>query len=113
MTLSNSPSTKLGVFAAAMLYTAVGFAALTTPVSAEARDNGSYYRAELVQPTSERTVIAGGVAWACEGTTCVARKSSSRPIRVCKELQRGAGDVASFAAKGEELDADKLAKCNG
>ncbi|MBX7539710.1 CC_3452 family protein [Qipengyuania sphaerica] len=113
MTLSNSPSTKLGVFAAAVLYTAVGFGALTAPVAASAAGNSPFYRAELTQPATERTVIAGGVAWTCEGTTCVAKKSTSRPLRVCRELQRDTGDIASFTVKGEAIEADKLAKCNG
>lgn len=113
MTLSNSPSAKLGIFVASLLYTTVGFGALTAPSVAEARDNGPYYRAELTQPATERTVIAGGVAWTCEGTTCVAGKGTSRPLRVCRELQRDVGEVASFTAKGEALEADKLARCNG
>ena len=113
MTLSNSPSTKLGVFGAAVLYTAAGFGALLAPTAAEARGNGPFYTAELAQPATERTVIAGGVAWTCEGTKCVAGKGTSRPLRVCRELQRDTGDVVAFTAKGEALDADKLAKCNG
>lgn len=113
MTLSNSPSTRLGVFAAAILYTAVGFTAITAPAPAQARDSGPYYKAELSQPTQQRTVIAGGLAWKCEGTTCVAPQGTSRPLRVCRQLQRDVGEVASFTAKGETLDAEKLAKCNG
>lgn len=113
MTLSNSPTSKLGVFGAAILYTAAGFGALAAPSTAEARGNGPFYTAELAQPATERTVIAGGVAWSCEGTKCVAPKGTSRPLRVCRELQRGAGDVVAFTAKGEALEEDKLAKCNG
>ena len=113
MTLSNTPSTKLGVFGAAILYSAATLGALVAPTSAEARGDGSYYKAELSQPSAERTVVAGGIAWSCSGTTCVAPKGTSRPLRVCRELQRDAGDVVSFTAKGEELAADKLAKCNG
>lgn len=113
MTLSNSPSAKLGVFGAAILYTAAGFGALIAPSAAEARDSVPFYTAELSQPATERTVIAGGVAWTCQDTTCVAPKGTSRPLRVCRELQRDAGDVVAFTAKGEALEADKLAKCNG
>ena len=58
-------------------------------------------------------MVAGGIAWTCSGTTCVAPKGTSRPLRVCRELQRDTSDVVSFTAKGEELGADKLAKCNG
>jgi hypothetical protein len=113
MTLSNSPSAKLGVFGAAILYTVAGFGLLTAPVSAEAKTSGPFYTAELSQPASDRIVIAAGVAWTCEGTSCVAGKGTSRPLRVCRELQRDTGEIVAFTAKGKELDADKLAKCNG
>ena len=108
----SSPSTKIGIFAATILYTAAGFGVLTTPVAAEARGEGAYYRAELTQPAAERTVIAAGIAWTCNGSSCVAGKASSRPVRVCRELQREVGDITGFATLGEELEADKLAKCN-
>ena len=112
MTLS-SPSLKLSAIAAAALYTVVGFGALTAPAPAEARSNGPYYVAELVEEATERRVVAGGVAWTCEGTTCVAAKGTSRPMRMCRELQRDKGEIRSFTAKGKALAQDKLAKCNG
>ena len=113
MILSNTPSTKLGVFGAAILYSAATLGALVAPTTAEAKGDGPYYKAELSQPAAERTVVAGGIAWTCSGTTCVAPKGTSRPLRVCRELQRDTSDVVRFTAKGEELGADKLAKCNG
>lgn len=113
MTLSNTPSAKLGVFSAAILYTMVGFGTLAAPVSAEAKASGPFYTAELSQPAAERIVVAGGVAWTCEGTSCVAAKGTSRPLRICRELQRDTGEILAFTAKGEELEAAKLAKCNG
>ena len=112
MTLSHRPATKLGVFAAAVLYTAAGFGALTAPAVAEARDVQAFYTVELALPAAERTFVAAGVGFTCKGTRCTAPKSALRPIRVCRELQRDAGAILSFAADGEELDAEKLAKCN-
>ncbi len=113
MTLSSTPSTKLGVFSAAILYTVAGFGTLVAPTAAEARSSAPYYKAELSQPAAERVVVAGGIAWTCSGTTCVAPKGTSRPLRVCRELQRDTGNIDAFTAKGKQLDADKLAKCNG
>ena len=81
--------------------------------AAEARSDAPYYTAELAQPAAERTTVAGGVAWTCADTSCVARKGTSRPVRICRDLKRDLGEVKAFTAKGEELDADKLAKCNG
>lgn len=112
MTLSLSLRAKLGVLGAAVLYTAAGFGTLTMPTVAEARDTGPFYTAELAAPAKDSTVISGGVAWKCQDTTCVAGKGTSRPLRICRELQRDLGDVVSFTAQGEQLDAAKLEKCN-
>ena len=108
-----SRSTNVGVLAAAFAYTTLIFGAAIAPSSAEAKSGSMFYTVELAQPvTKTSTTIAGGVAWACKGTTCVAQKSNSRPLRVCRELQREHGQITSFTAKDEALDADNLAKCN-
>lgn len=88
-------------------------AALAFAPGAVAAKAGYFYSVELAQPVAKpTTTVAGGVAWACEGTSCVARKGSSRPLRMCRELQREHGAIASFTANEEALDADKLAQCN-
>jgi hypothetical protein len=111
--LSTNPLNRLLAFGLALVWTAATFMAVLTPAPAEARGNGPYYTVELAQPTSETKAIAGGVAFRCKGATCVASKGKSRPIRVCRELQRKVGSIASFTAKGEALAEDKLARCNG
>ena len=113
MTLSLNRPVNVGAIGAALIWTAASFGSLVTPTPAVAKGNAPFYTAELAQPAAERTVIAGGVAWTCEGTTCVAGKGTSRPLRICRELNRGAGEVTSFTAKGEALEASELAKCNG
>ena len=106
-------SINVGVIAAAFAYTSLTFGALLAPTAAEARSNGIFYTVELAQPVAERTTtVAGGVAWICQGTTCVARKGSSRPLRMCRELQREHGEITAFVADEKALDADKLAQCN-
>ncbi len=67
---------------------------------------------ELTATATENRTVAGGVAWSCQGTTCVAGKGTSRPLRMCRELQRSLGDVAAFTADGEALEAADLARCN-
>ena len=102
-----------GTIVAALAYTGVTFGVLASPAPAEARSSGAFYSVELAQPVAERTTtVAGGVAWACKGTSCRAQKGTSRPLRVCRELQREHGEIASFTADGEALEADELAKCN-
>ena len=91
---------------------ATAAACALAPTAADAR-SGVFYTAELTQPTEQTRAVAGGVAWVCKGTTCVAPRGTSRPLRVCRELQREVGAVASFTAQGKELDADKLESCNG
>ena len=113
MTISLPRTAHIGAVAAALVYTTATFGALVAPAPASARSVEPYYMVELAQPVETRTTtIAGGVAWTCKGTTCVASKASSRPLRVCRELNRQHGTIANFIASGETLDAEKLAKCN-
>ncbi|MEE4315898.1 CC_3452 family protein [Erythrobacter dokdonensis] len=111
-TLSAPRTGKFAILASAVLYTAMTFGVATSTAPANAAGN-AYYSAQLAAPAGDSRVVAGGVAWACEGTTCVAGKTSARPLRVCRGLNRKFGEVASFTANGEELPAEELAKCNG
>lgn len=116
MTLfASTPGTRLGSIGAlgmALVWTALTFGAATTPVAAQ-NPSKAYYRAELAQPASEPRVIAGDLVWACSGTSCVADKGTSRPLRICREVNRKFGEVVNFTAKGELLPAEDLEKCNG
>lgn len=112
MTLSLPRAERIAVFASALAYTALTFGVATAPAPALA-DNGPYYSVQLVQPAEDKRAVAGGIAWACEGTTCVANKGSSRASRICRSLKREMGEIASFTADGEALPEDKLARCNG
>lgn len=114
MAISLPRSVNVGAIVAAVAYSSLTIGAAIAPVPAEARSNAPFYTVELAEPVAQRTTtVAGGVAWQCQGTTCVATKSNSRPLRVCRELQREHGEIASFVAKDEKLDADALARCNG
>ena len=112
MTLSLPRSERIAVFASALAYTALTFGAATAPAPAQA-DNGPYYTAQLAQPAEDNRVVAGGVAWACQGTTCVANKGTSRASRICRGLKREFGEITEFKADGEALAEDKLDRCNG
>jgi hypothetical protein len=111
-TLSPSRTGKLAILATAVLYSGLSFGAAALPAPANA-SAGAYYTAKLAAPAGENRVVAGGVAWACEGSTCVANKGDARPLRICRGLNRKFGEVAMFKANGEELAAEELAKCNG
>lgn len=104
------PRFKAGFAAAtALTVAALGMGAATAPANAA---GGAFYTAELAQPTDETRLVAGGVAWSCKGSTCVAGKGSSRPLRMCRKLQRDVGEITAFTANGEALTAERLAACN-
>lgn len=114
--LSTTPGTRSGVIgsmALGLTWVAATVVAIT-PMPATAQAPGkAYYRAELAQPAAQPKAIAGDLVWACTGTTCTAAKGTSRPLRICRELNRKFGTIATFTAKGEVLAAEDLAKCNG
>lgn len=114
--LASTPGTRLGSIGAlgmALTWSALTFGTALTPAPAVAQvPSKAYYRAELAQPAAQPRVVAGDLVWACDGTSCVADKGSSRPLRICREVNRKLGEVASFTAKGEALPAEDLAKCN-
>lgn len=114
--LASSPGTRLGAigsFALALAWTVTSFGAAITPAPAAAQNpSRGYYKAELAQPAAQPRAIAGDLVWACNGTSCTADKGTSRPLRICRELNRKFGTVASFTAKGEALPEEQLAKCN-
>jgi len=102
---------KFAILATAALFTGLSFGVAT---SSPANAAGAvYYTATLSAPAGEARAVAGGVAWACDGATCVAGKASARPLRICRGLNRKFGEIATFKVDGEDLAADELAKCNG
>ena len=116
MTLfASTPGTRLGSLcslALALAWTAASFAAAGPAPAMAQNPSKAYYRAELAQPAAERRAVAGDLVWACNGTRCTADKGSSRPLRICRDLNRKFGEVANFTAKGELLPAEELEKCN-
>ena len=112
MTLSIPRTGRLAVLASALVYTGLTFGVATSaaPLSAQ---GGPYYVATLAAATDENRAVAGGVAWACQGTTCVANKGNSRPSRICRGLAREMGEITEFKVEGEVIADDKLARCNG
>ena len=105
-------SGKLAILASALVYTGLTFGIATGAAPAEAA-GAPYYTAKLTAAASNTITVADGVAWTCKGETCVANKTSARPLRVCRGLNRKVGEVAEFKVSGELLAAEELAKCNG
>ncbi|MFM7378458.1 MAG: CC_3452 family protein [Erythrobacter sp.] len=111
-TLSPSASGKLAILASALIYTGASFGVATSSAPVNAAGT-AYYSATLAAPASEQRFVASGVAWTCEGTTCVAGKASARPLRICRGLNRKSGEIANFKVLGQPMEEAELAKCNG
>ena len=107
MTLSLNAASRISLIATA----AVALAATVAPNVGQAA--APYYTATLAAPADSDRAVAGGVAWACQDNTCVAAKGPSRPMRICRGLNREFGEITSFVTEGEALPEEKLAKCNG
>ena len=112
MTNTLTRSSKLAILASALVYTGISFGVATGASPVEAA-SAPYYTATLTAPASDVRAVADGVAWACKDTTCVANKTSARPLRVCRGLNRKFGDIAEFKVGGVLLATEELAKCNG
>ena len=111
ITRNRSSLTQLGFVAAAFLGTALSFGATATPAYAAMTP---YYQAQLATPvTGAARDIQNDVAWKCAGDACRGSEGNSRAEVVCARLARKFGEVTAFTAKGQELDAEQLAKCNG
>ena len=108
---SRSSLSQLAFVAAAFVGTALSFGATTTPAHAA---GGAFYEVQLAAPLAgAKTTVINDVAFRCEGATCRGSQGTSRAEVVCARLARKVGEVSSFTAKGEALDAESLAKCNG
>lgn len=89
-------------------------AAIAVPTALQATSNdGHYFSAQLVEPTDEPTAIAGGVVFRCDGESCTGPRTGTRPLRVCTDLRREVGQIASFSVGGEPVAASLLERCNG
>lgn len=100
-------------FARIAISTAAVVSAAVAPAALNARTSAPYFTVELTQAADEDQAIAGGVLFRCAGTTCTAPQSNDRPLRVCSELRREVGTIASFNAGGSMLSESQLARCNG
>ena len=108
---NRSALTQLGFVAAAFLGTALSFGATASPAHAAL---SPYYQAQLATPvTGAAKDIQNDVAWKCAGDACRGSEGNSRAEVVCARLARKFGEVTAFTVKGQALDDEALAKCNG
>ena len=72
---------------------------------------GTYSAKPVTAPASAK-IIGKDISWACAGGTCRGSTEESRPLILCQDLAKRAGRLENFAADGQALAADQLAKCN-
>ncbi|QTD54939.1 CC_3452 family protein [Parasphingorhabdus cellanae] len=109
MLISQTPLRHIAMLFVAILTTTLIF----TASAAEARSKPVAYTAELQQPVEATRHIIKGTVMHCAGTECKGAKSGSSVKTVCARLSRKVGPLASFTYKGEAVDAETLARCNG
>ena len=107
-TFSLPRSGKLAILLSALVYTGASFGVATSGAPLNAA-GAPYYSATLAAPASETRAVAG----ACKDATCVPNKTTARPLRVCRGLNRKFGEIATFKVDGQDITAEELAKCNG
>ncbi|MFN4039516.1 MAG: CC_3452 family protein [Erythrobacter sp.] len=112
MSIALPRTSRLAILASALVYTGLSFGIASSAAPLQAA-GGGYYTATLANPAEAKSQVLGGVAWNCQGNTCVAGKGDARPLRICRGLARKYGEVSSFKANGEDMTAEELAKCNG
>ncbi|MGY6551152.1 MAG: CC_3452 family protein [Erythrobacter sp.] len=110
MSITLPRTARFAALAGALIVSGLGLTTTAAPLQAA---GGAYYTATLVETAEANRLVLGGVAWNCQGNTCVAGKGNARPLRICRGLSRKFGEITSFKADGEEMAADELAKCNG
>ncbi len=89
---------------------AAAFIAAATLFAAPAFAAG--YSAKPVTAPATAKIIGKDISWSCAGGTCRGSTEASRPLILCQDLAKRAGRLESFAADGQALSADQLAKCN-
>ena len=113
MPSSNSMRVRIGAIGAAIVWSATSLSFFVSPAPAQAQEPATgYYSALLVAPPAEKQLVVGGLVWRCNETSCVANKGTSRPLRVCRALNRKFGEVSRFVTAGSVMSSEELARCN-
>lgn len=94
-----------------VLLSSILAAALLAPAVAVAQ-SPAYYVATPAAAPVQTSVVTRSTLWRARGPIFFAERAPERPVVLCRMLADRAGPIASFAAGGKPLDADKLAECN-
>lgn len=108
MTLSQISARMGALLAATTLSATLLFAAPQAHAA-----NGSYYKAELAQPTTAKPQLLRSVYVKCEGTSCRAPIASTAPKNMCVSIVREFGAVTAFTAGERVFTAEEITACNG
>ncbi len=70
------------------------------------------YTAKPAAAPAAAKIIGTDISWARDGDGYRGSTEASRPLILCQDLAKRAGRLESFAANGQALSAEQLAKCN-
>ena len=70
------------------------------------------YSAKPVAAPAATKIIGKDISWAKSGDSYRGSTEASRPLILCQDLAKRAGRLESFAADGQPLSSEQLAKCN-
>ena len=102
-------SARMGALSAAIALSAM---LLFAAPQAHATTKGSYYQAELAQPTTAKAELLRSVYVKCEGTSYRAPIASTAPKNMCISIAREFGAVTAFTAGKRVFTAEEVAACN-
>lgn len=80
--------------------------------AAQAQPAGGFYSITLAEPAATARSVVHDMVVNCDGASCAAKQSASRPAIVCASVVRELGPVTAFRAGDTVLDGEALAKCN-
>ena len=72
---------------------------------------GTYTAKPAAAPAAAK-IIGKDISWARDGDSYRGSTEASRPLILCQDLAKRAGQLESFIADGQALPAEQLAKCN-
>lgn len=107
---AHSGSRRTLVLAASLCLSAL--AVINVPGVAQAASTGPFYHAVLAKGTAPDTIVSSDVIWQGKGQELTAAEAGYRAPMVCAELAQNVGQIATFAAEGVALPADKMEFCN-
>lgn len=70
------------------------------------------YSAKPVATPASAKIIGKDISWTRDGDSYRGSTEASRPLILCQDLAKRAGQLESFVADGQAMTSEQLGKCN-